>query len=43
MALGFIQSLTEMRSRNNKKMFSGRRAQPAGKAENFTTICEPIV
>jgi hypothetical protein len=39
MALGSIQPLTEMSTRN----LSGGKGRPARKADNLTTICEPIV
>jgi hypothetical protein len=43
-SLGFTQPLTEMITRNIKIiMFLGSRARLVRKADNFTTICEPIV
>jgi hypothetical protein len=39
MALGFIQSLTEMSTMN----LPGAKARPARKADNITSICKPIV
>jgi hypothetical protein len=39
MALGPIQALTEMSTRN----LSGGKERAARKADNLTTICEPIV
>jgi hypothetical protein len=39
MALGLTQPLTEMSTRN----FPGGNGQPARKADNLTTICEPTV
>jgi hypothetical protein len=39
MALGSTQPVTEMNTRN----LSGGKGQPAGKADNLTAICEPIV
>jgi hypothetical protein len=39
MALGSTQPLTEMSARN----FLGGKGWLTCKAENFTTICEPIV
>jgi hypothetical protein len=39
MALGSTQPLTEMSTRN----LPGCKGQPAHKADNLTTICEPIV
>jgi hypothetical protein len=39
MALGSTQPLTEMRTRN----LPGGKGRPARKADNLTTICEPIV
>jgi hypothetical protein len=39
MALGLIQPLTEMNTRN----LPGGKGQPARKADNLTAICEPIV
>jgi hypothetical protein len=39
MALGSIQPLTEMSTRN----LSGGKGRPARKADNFTAICEPII
>jgi hypothetical protein len=38
-ALGSTQPLTEMSTRN----LPGRKGRPARKADNLTTICEPIV
>jgi acetyl esterase/lipase len=38
MALGSIQPLTEMSTRN----LPGARGRPARKADNLTAICEPI-
>jgi hypothetical protein len=38
MALGSTQPLTEMSTRN----LSGVKGLPARKADNLTTICEPI-
>jgi hypothetical protein len=37
--LGFTQSLTEMNTRRN----FGGEVRTAGKADNLTVICEPIV
>jgi hypothetical protein len=43
-ALGFIQPLQEMSTRNIKKiMFLGSKVWPMRGADNLTTICEPIV
>jgi hypothetical protein len=42
-ALGFTQPLTDMSTREKKKMFMGSRARPVRKADNLTAICEPIV
>jgi hypothetical protein len=39
MALGSTQPLTEMSIRN----IPGGKGRPARKADNLTTICEPIV
>jgi hypothetical protein len=39
MALGSIQPLTEMSTRN----LPGSKGRPAGKADNLTAICELIV
>jgi hypothetical protein len=39
MALGSIQSLREMSTSN----LPGSKGRPAGKAENLTAICEPII
>jgi hypothetical protein len=39
MALGSTQPLTEMSTRN----LPGGKGWPAHKADNLTTICEPIV
>jgi hypothetical protein len=39
MALGLTQPLAEMSTRN----LPGGKGWPAGKADNLTTICEPIV
>jgi hypothetical protein len=39
MALGSIQPLTEMSTRN----FPGGKGRPALAADNFTVIIEPIV
>jgi hypothetical protein len=39
MALGSTQPLTEMSTRN----LPGGKKRPARKADNLTTICEPIV
>jgi hypothetical protein len=39
MALGSIQTLTEMSTRN----FPGGKGRPARKADNLIAICEPIV
>jgi hypothetical protein len=39
MALGSIQPLTEMSTRNLR----GHKWRPAGEADNLTAICEPIV
>jgi hypothetical protein len=39
MALGSTQLLTEMSTRN----IPGSKGRPAGKADNLTAICEPIV
>jgi hypothetical protein len=39
MALGSIQPLTEMNTRN----LPGGKEQAARKADNLTAICEPIV
>jgi hypothetical protein len=38
-ALGWTQSLTEMGTRN----LPGDKERPVHKADNLTTICEPIV
>jgi hypothetical protein len=38
MALGFTQPLTEMSTR----ILPGGKGRPARKADNLTTICEPI-
>jgi hypothetical protein len=40
MALGFTQPLTEM---NTTGVFLEGKAQSAHKADNLTTICEPVV
>jgi hypothetical protein len=39
MALGSTQPLTEMSAMNRP----GGKGRPAGKADNLTAICEPIV
>jgi hypothetical protein len=39
MALGWTQPLTEMSTRN----IPGDKERAAGKADNLTAICEPIV
>jgi hypothetical protein len=39
MALGSTQPLTEMSTRK----ISGGKKRPAGRADNFATICEPNV
>jgi hypothetical protein len=39
MALGSTQPLTEMSTKN----IPGGKERPASKADNLTTICEPIV
>jgi hypothetical protein len=39
MALGSTQPLTEMSTRKSP----GGKGRPARKADNLTTICEPIV
>jgi hypothetical protein len=39
MALGSIQPLTEMSTRN----FHGGKGPPARRVDNFTAICEPII
>jgi hypothetical protein len=39
MALGSIQPLTEMSTRN----ISASKGRPACKADNLTAICDPIV
>jgi hypothetical protein len=39
MAVGSTQSITEMSTRN----LPGGKGQPARKADNLTTVCEPIV
>jgi hypothetical protein len=39
MALGSIQLLTKMSTRN----LPGGKGRPAGKADNLTDICEPVV
>jgi hypothetical protein len=39
MALVSTQSLTEMSTRN----FSGDKGRPTRKADNLTTICDPII
>jgi hypothetical protein len=39
LALGFIQPLTEMSTRN----IPGGKVRPARKADNLTAICESIV
>jgi hypothetical protein len=39
MALGSTQPLTEMSTRN----LPGGKGRPARKADNLTTICDPIV
>jgi hypothetical protein len=39
MAVGSTQPVTEMSTRN----LPGGKGQPARKAYNLTTICEPIV
>jgi hypothetical protein len=38
-ALGRLSLLTEISTRN----LAGGKGQPARKADNFTTICEPTV
>jgi hypothetical protein len=43
MALEFTQSLTEMSTRNRKKMFLGSKARQTREADNHTAICEPII
>jgi hypothetical protein len=40
---GFTQPLTEMSTRSRKIMFLGSRARPVRRADNLTSICEPIV
>jgi hypothetical protein len=42
-ALEFSQPLTEMRARKIKIMFLGIRERPVRRADNLTSICEPIV
>jgi hypothetical protein len=39
MALGFIQPLTEMNTRN----LPGGKGRPARGADNLTAICDPII
>jgi hypothetical protein len=39
MALGLTQHLTEMSARN----LPGRKGRSTRKADNLTTICEPVV
>jgi hypothetical protein len=39
----FTQPLTEMSTRNIKKMFLGSRERLAREADNLAAICEPIV
>jgi hypothetical protein len=39
LALGLIQPLTEMSTRN----LSGSKGRPTRKTDNLTAICEPIV
>jgi hypothetical protein len=43
MALGFIQPLTEMSTRNRIIMFLGSKVRRVRRADNLTTICEPSV
>jgi hypothetical protein len=42
-ALGFTQPLPEISTRSIKIMFVGSKVRPVLKADNITTICEPIV
>jgi hypothetical protein len=42
-ALGFTQSVTEISTISGKIMFLGSRAWPVHKADNLTTICEPVL
>jgi hypothetical protein len=42
-ALGFTLVLTEMSTRNIKIMFLGSKVRRVSRADNLTTICEPIV
>jgi hypothetical protein len=41
MALGWIQALTEMSTRNLPK--GGGEGRPAREADNLTAICEPTI
>jgi hypothetical protein len=44
LGLGFTQHLSEMSARNIKTiMFLGSKVQQVRRADNLTTICEPIV
>jgi hypothetical protein len=44
LALGFIQTLTEMSTRNIKIiMFLGSKVQWVRRADNLTAICESVV
>jgi hypothetical protein len=42
-SLGFTQPLAEMSTRSRKRMFLGSKVRPMSRADNLTTICEPIV
>jgi hypothetical protein len=42
-ALRFTQSLTEMSTRSRKIIFMRSRARPVLRADNLTSICEPIL
>jgi hypothetical protein len=40
---GFIQSLTEISTRNIHIMFLGSKARPVSRAHTFAANCEPTV
>jgi hypothetical protein len=42
-ALRFTQPLTEMSTRSIKIMFLGSRALPVRKADNLTSVSEPVI
>jgi hypothetical protein len=43
MALGFTQPLTELSTRSTKIIFLESKVRSVHRADNLTTICEPIV